>query len=139
MSKSLWPNTDERAKRRAELHQRLDDFLDTFIDDEGKGGYAKATDEHVTALTGIVVEICNLKFARDEDSDMVVVPYFENKRQGRFFHAVFPHQPGMHRDEEAWLRWEMDTLRSCHLLTSYASTAATHVEGRVRDRFVKTG
>lgn len=137
MSNSWWPDPEERAARRAALHQKLDDFLDTFIDDQGKGGYAKVESQHTNDLLEIVVEICDLKFRRDESGEMVITPYFENKRRGRFVHAVFPHQPGMHRDEEAWLRWEMDTLSACHLLTSYANTATKHVEGRVRDRYVQ--
>lgn len=65
-----WPDAEERKARRKALIDRLNVYLDTFVDNPN-GGWADATEKDREELESIFGEISNLKFARDEDGDSV--------------------------------------------------------------------
>lgn len=87
----MWPDAEQRAARRAKLHTRLDDFLDSFV--EADGGWALAEDTDVSALREIVSEIADLKFQRDGDGDSVINFHMVNRRRGRLISEFVPYQP----------------------------------------------
>jgi hypothetical protein len=127
-----WPDADARAERRAKLHTDLDTFLDTFIDDDGEGGWAKATNEHVGALDDIVREIIDLKFKRDEDGDQTILPRFDNRRFGRMVDVVIPHEPdGREVTPLDYLRYQSELMSALSMMASIMHTQTNMLNSRM--------
>ena len=115
-----WPNEEQRKERRAALHQRLDTFLDAFVECEGSG-WAAATDDDVKQMTAIWREIADLKFQRDCDGDSVINFDVANRRLRRLISITVPYSPGTRRTEEPvqavdMLDYVADTLRTAQYL-----------------------
>lgn len=87
----MWPDAEQRAARRAKLHETLDVFLDTFV--EAEGGWAMAEQPDVSVLREIIQEIADLKFQRDGDGDSVINFHVVNRRRGRLISTFVPYQP----------------------------------------------
>ncbi len=89
-TEQLWPNKDQRATRRAQLHTRLGAFLENFVDDAASG-YPTVSDKDVSELQEIFAEIADLKFARDPDGDQVISSTLCDRSRYRLISEHIPH------------------------------------------------
>lgn len=87
-----WPDDAHRAERRAKLFERLNTFLDAFVETRGSG-WAAATREDVSEMADIWQEIADLKFERDCDGDSVINFDVANRQHGRLVSTFVPYAP----------------------------------------------
>lgn len=89
--RNMWPNAEDRKVRKAALLERLDTYLDTFIEQGQGGGWPDITDQDVEDYSAIMQEIMALKFSRDCDGDRVLNYHIVNRRKARLVSYAVPH------------------------------------------------
>jgi hypothetical protein len=126
MMDELFPNAEQRAERRVQLHALLDTFLDNHIAAE-EGGWPVVMRDDLVALEEVFGEIIDLKFERDCDGDRAVVPLLDDRTKGRMTFAHIPDGPERDTfDGDAVVKWYSAMSGAIHTLT-LAASSATHI------------
>lgn len=122
-----WPDEAQRKVRRAELHETLDKFLDTFVEAKD-GGWAAAQNGDLSEIQDIFQEIIDLKFERDCDGDAVIDYHVVNRRYGRLISTYTPHPPRDRDGEEpVHSRDILEFIRESTRAASYLISSGQHI------------
>lgn len=122
-----WPDEAQRKSRRAELHETLDTFLDTFVETKD-GGWAAAQNGDLSEIQDIFQEIIDLKFERDCDGDAVIDYHVVNRRYGRLISTYTPHPPRDRDGEEpVHSRDILEFIRESTRAASYLISSGQHI------------
>lgn len=119
--KATFPDADERLRRRQLLHDRLDDFLDKFIETEGDSWVVFPDHSLTHEFHDIFGEIRDLKISRDCDGDAQFEIVVSDRKKYRLVTVHAPHLP---RDETITEEVDLDYIQTVTRSVSYLNSAA---------------
>jgi hypothetical protein len=126
-----FPDAEKRAERRKLLHDRLDTFFDTFLED-ADGSWLILDSDTIVEMYDIFREIVNLKIARDCDGDSQIEVQLGDRKVERMTTIRVPTKDYKDITEEVDHEYIRDLTNSVRMAGHASDSASLEMESYFR-------